>query len=65
MKRCLIETALALFLLVYAADLLYLYFNGHWYDPVRLIELAEVVILVMTIPACLIYVIWRVRKELR
>jgi hypothetical protein len=30
---------------VLALDLLYLYFSGSWYDPIRWIELTEVVVL--------------------
>ena len=33
------------FLSVLAADLLYLYYIGAWYDPIKWIAIAEVVIL--------------------
>ena len=38
-----------MFLSVLAADLLYLYYIGVWHDPIRLIEVAEIVILYILI----------------
>ena len=32
-------------LTVLAVDLFYLYYNGSWYDPVKAIELTEVILL--------------------
>ncbi len=32
---------------ILALDLLYLYFAGSWYDPIRWVELTEVVLLVI------------------
>ena len=32
---------------ILALDLLYLYFAGSWYDPIRWIELTEVVLLII------------------
>ena len=34
-----------LWLSVLAGDLLYLYYSGGWYDPIKFIEMAEVVFL--------------------
>ena len=34
-----------MFLSVLAADLLYLYYIGVWHDPIRLIEVSEIVVL--------------------
>jgi hypothetical protein len=40
-----INMAVSLFLSVLSGDLLYLYFAGGWYDPSKLIEYSEVVLL--------------------
>jgi hypothetical protein len=34
-----------LLLTILAGDLLYLYYAGSWYDPIRAIEIAEVILL--------------------
>jgi hypothetical protein len=51
MKRSIFKVMFELLLaglpVVLALDLLYLYFAGSWYDPVRWIELTEVVVLVI------------------
>jgi fumarate reductase subunit C len=51
MKRSIFKGLLELLLAglpaVLALDLLYLYFSGSWYDPIRWIELTEVVVLVI------------------
>jgi len=51
MKRSVFKGVFELLLaglpVVLALDLLYLYFAGSWYDPVRWIELTEVAVLVI------------------
>jgi hypothetical protein len=51
MKRSVFKGMLELLLAglpaVLALDLLYLYFAGSWYDPIRWIELTEVAVLVI------------------
>ena len=42
-----VEMLLAGLPAILALDLLYLYFVGSWYDPIRWIELTEVVVLVI------------------
>ena len=41
----LIEIITDTLLIILPADLLYLYFMGAWYDPIRAIEVTELVIL--------------------
>lgn len=52
-RQSLIDTALSLLmpvlLVVLAADLLYLYYAGGWYDPIRIIEITEVLLLYVII----------------
>ena len=45
MFKGMVNVAIALFLSVLAGDLLYLYYAGIWYDPVRWILLTEVILL--------------------
>ena len=40
-----INMSMPLFLSVMCGDLLYLYFAGSWYDPIKLIEYTEVILL--------------------
>jgi len=40
-----INMSMPLFLSVTCGDLLYLYFIGSWYDPIKLIEYTEVIFL--------------------
>ncbi len=51
MKRPILKGMLEMLLAglpaILSLDLLYLYFSGSWYDPVRWVELSEVVALVI------------------
>lgn len=48
-KRLAINLLEDMLLIVLAGDLLYLYYAGAWYDPVRWIELTEVVLLYLIV----------------
>jgi len=65
MKRFIVEAFMAIILMALASDLLYLYYAGGWYDPIKFIEIAEVVLLYAI--GCLGagYLIARVYKEWR
>ena len=54
-----------LLLLVLSSDLLYLYYAGAWYDPIKVIELAEVVILWALIPFALWQFIKHIKEAIR
>jgi len=45
MRKLILELFSLMFLIVLSADLLYLYYNGQWYDPYPGIEIAELVLL--------------------
>lgn len=47
--KILFDAMIALFLVVLAVDLLYLYFNGAWWDSIKAIEYTEVFILVIIV----------------
>ena len=57
MKGKIIDLLLLVWLMVCAADLLYLYFIGSWYDQYPLVEITELIFLVILIilPAIRIY----------
>lgn len=38
-----------MFLMVTSADILYLYYAGGWYDPIRAIEVAEIILLYLLV----------------
>lgn len=63
MKRFIIEFIMAWVLIIYSADLLYLYYIGAWHDPIKAIELTEIALLYFFIVLGVSYIIWRVRKE--
>jgi hypothetical protein len=69
MKRSIIKKVLDMLLAglpaVLALDLLYLYFSGSWHDPVRWIELTEVVVLVVMSLVYLGLFIFKIRKQYR
>jgi hypothetical protein len=50
---------------VLALDLLYLYFVGSWYDPVRWIELTEVTVLAVVSLVYLGFFIFKIMERLR
>jgi len=50
-----------LLLVVLAGDLLYLYFAGGWYDPYRIIEVAELVLLSLIV----LWGFWRFYKRIK
>jgi hypothetical protein len=47
---------------IFSADLLYLWVGGAWYDPIKIIEMIEVVILSICCAGGLIYFSLAVRK---
>ena len=47
--------------IVLASDLLYLYYAGAWYDPIKIIEVAEVIWLYLIIIGSLIAAIYLIR----
>lgn len=63
MIRLTVELLLAMMLAVTSADLLYLYYGGHWYDPIRWIEVFEVVMFWFFILGGISYMAWRVKRE--
>lgn len=70
MKRSVLKGTLEMLLAglpaVLALDLLYLYFYGSWYDPVRWIEVAEVsalVIMSVVYLGLFIFKIWQYRGK--
>jgi len=60
-KKFIIEILIAIMLVVTSGDLLYLYFDGAWYDPNRGIEISEVVCLCIFICLGLFYLVHRIR----
>lgn len=46
-----------LMLTVLAGDLLYLYYIGSWYDPIKLIEISEVVLLYICVIGGIVWTI--------
>ena len=64
MIRFVVEITLVLMLAVTSADILYLYYRGAWYDPVKAIEVVEIVLMYAFIIASLIYVVWRIRRAI-
>lgn len=69
MKRSIFKGTLEMLLagipVVLALDLLYLYFSGSWYDPVRWIELTEVVALVVMSLVYLGLFIFKISRQYR
>lgn len=69
MKRSVFKEILGMLLAglpaVLALDLLYLYFYGSWYDPVRWIELTEVVVLVIISLVYLGLFIFKISQQYR
>ena len=63
MVRFIIEFTLVLMLVILALDLLHLYYGGHWYDPIKTIETAEVILLWMLVSSGAGYIVWRIREE--
>jgi len=61
-KRFILEILLAVMLVVTSADLLYLYFDGAWYDPNRGIEVSELVCLGILICLGIYYLVYRIRS---
>jgi len=67
MARFIVELTLAVMLVVLASDLLYLYYHrgGCWSDPVKAMEVAEVILLWMIAGGGVSYIVWRIRREAR
>ena len=65
MRRCIIELALAIFIVVVSANYLRLYDTGAWFDPIRAVEIAEVASLYFFATLGGSYTIWRVHKQWR
>ena len=61
--RFIVEFTLVLMLVILALDLLYLYYGGYWYDPVKAIEMAEVILLWIFVGGGLGYIVYRIREE--
>lgn len=60
-----IKPLIAMMLAVTAIDLLCLYYKGAWYDPLKIIETAEVVLLYVFAVLGLGYTVWRYRSGLK
>jgi hypothetical protein len=69
MKRSIFKGTLELLLAglpaVLALDLLYLYFAGSWYDPIRWIELTEVAVLAVMSLVYLGFFIFKIMERVR
>ena len=52
------------FLSVLAGDLLYLYYAGGWYDPIKFIEVSEIVILYLLFVWGIAWMVMKVRDSL-
>jgi len=59
--KCWVNLVEDLLLLALAVDILYLYYTGSWYEPIRAVELAELVILWTIIP----FALWRFIKHIK
>ena len=60
-NRFVIELLLSLMLMVTSGDLLYLYFDGAWYDPNKVVEVSEVVCLIALVCFGAYYFVYKVR----
>ena len=47
---------------VLSGDLLYLYYAGRWYDPIKFVEISEVVILYLIGASSLISAIYLIKR---
>ena len=69
MARSIIKMGVQLLLaglpVIMALDLLYLYFAGSWYDPIKWIEITEVSMLIVISAVYLILFIVRIRERYR
>jgi hypothetical protein len=69
MKRSILKGSIEMLLVglsaVLSLDLLYLYFVGSWYDPIRWVELTEVVILVVISLVYLGLFIFKILERMR
>ena len=69
MKRSIFKGVLEMLLAglpaILALDLLYLYFAGSWYDPIRWIELTEVVALIIMSLVYLGLFIFKISRQYR
>ena len=69
MKRSIYKGVLEMLLAglpaILALDLLYLYFAGSWYDPIRWIELTEVVALIIMSLVYLGLFIFKISRQYR
>ncbi len=63
MKRYIVESFIAINLAVISAAHLRLYYIGVWYDPIKAVEIAEVVFLYIFIVLGVSYFIWRFIKQ--
>ena len=57
----LLDMGLMVFLVICAADLLYLYSIGRWYDSNKVIEYSEVAILVIFVVASTVRLVYKFR----
>ena len=62
MLRIFFELITQLLLAVLAADLLYLYSCGSWYDPIKAIEIAEVILLSFIVILGIVSFLIKVKK---
>lgn len=49
---------------VLSGDLLYLYYAGAWYDPIKVVEISEIVSLRLICASSLIVAIYLIRKAI-
>lgn len=62
MKKRFVSMLGDVFLVVLAGDLLYLYYAGAWYDPVRWVEVSEVVLLYLLVVFALVRLYFHLRR---
>jgi len=65
MFRLIVELLIALLLVVFAGDILYLYYSGAWCEPIKIIEVSELVFFYASIVLGLSYFSWRFRRAIK
>jgi hypothetical protein len=60
--KYLLNGGLGLLVTILSSDLLYLYYDNAWYDPMQFIEIAEVIVLYILAAGGIVYFISSVKK---
>ncbi len=59
MKRIFLDIFLLILMVVFASDILYLYFAGGWIEPNKSILYTELIILPLTIILGIVRIVWK------